>query len=117
MFRRAAGEEGPDVAGAFEEFGRLQADVAGVIFEGKIIVATGEGLADFAGADLAGGPGDDAAEFRGGVVGSEDECVGEESVTEEHRCVGAVGAIRGVAAVAGVRAVEDVVVHERGEVD
>ena len=39
VFWRAAGEEGADVAGAFEEFSRLQADVAGVIFEGKIIVA------------------------------------------------------------------------------
>jgi len=68
-------------------------------------MAAGEGLADFAGANFAGGAGDDAAELRRRVIGGEDERVGEEGIAEEHGCVGAVGAIRGVAAVAGVGAV------------
>ena len=93
------------MAGAFEEFGRLQADMAVIIFEGKVVVAARERLADFAGADLARGAGHDAAEFRGRMVGGEDERMGEESVAEEHRRMGAVGAVRRVAAVAGIRAV------------
>lgn len=76
----------------------------------------GEGLADLAGADLAGGAGDDAAEFRGRVVGRQHEGVGEQGVAEEHGGVGAVGAVGGGAAVTGVGAVEHVVVHQRGQV-
>ena len=91
--------------------------MAVIIFEGEVILAARERLADFAGADLAGGAGDDAAEFRGGVIGGEDEGVGEEGVAEEHSRVGAVGPVGGVATVAGVGTVEDIVVHERGQVD
>jgi len=105
------------MAGAFEEFGRLQADVAVVVFEGKVIVAARERLADFARADFAGSAGDDAAEFRGGVVGGEDEGVGEEGVTEQHGRMGAVGAVGGVAAVAGVGTIEDIVMDQGSEVD
>jgi hypothetical protein len=50
------------------------------------------------------------------VVGSEDERVGEEGVAEEHGRVGAMGAVRGVAAVTRVSTVQDVVMDERGEV-
>ena len=91
--------------------------MAVIIFEGKIVLAAGERLADFAGADLARGAGDDTAEFRCRVVGGEDEGVGEEGVAEEHRRVGAVGPVGGVAAVAGVSAVKDVVVDKRSEVN
>jgi hypothetical protein len=105
------------MAGTFEELGRLQADVAVIIFEGKVVVAARERLADFAGADLAGGAGDDAAEFRRRVVGREDEGVGEEGIAEEHGRMGAVGAVRGVAAVAGVGAVQDVVMDQGSEVN
>ena len=117
VFGWAACQEGAGLAGAFEEFRRLQADVAVIIFEGKVVLAARERLADFAGADLTRGPGDDTAEFRRGVVSGEDESVGEEGIAEEHRRVGAVGAIRGVTAVAGVGAVQDVVVDERSEVN
>ena len=68
----------------------------------EVGLAAGEGLADFAGADFAGGAGDDAAEFRRRVVGGEDEGVGEEGIAEKHGRVGSVGAVGGIAAVAGV---------------
>ena len=117
VFGWAACQEGAGLAGAFEEFSRLQADMAVIIFEGKVVLATGERLADFTRADLARGPGDDPAEFRGGVVSGEDEGVGEEGIAEEHGRVGSVGAVGGIAAVASVGAVQDVVMDERSEVN
>ena len=105
------------MAGAFKELGRLQADVAVIIFEGKVVLAARERLADFAGADLARGAGDDAAEFRRRVVGGEDEGVGEEGIAEQYGRMGSVGAVGGIAAVAGVGAVQDVIMDERSEVD
>jgi len=116
MLRRAAGKEGSGMAGAFEELGRLQADVSIIVFEGEVVVTAGKSLADFTGTDFPGGSGDDAAEVRRRVVGGEDERVGEEGVAEQHGRVGAVGAVRGVAAVTGVGSVQDVVMDERGEV-
>ena len=77
----------------------------------------GERLADLAGADFTGGAGDDTAELRRRVVGGQHEGVGEERVAEEHRGVGAVGAVGGGAAVPGVGAVEDVVMDQGGQVD
>ena len=117
VFRWAACQKGASMAGAFKELGRLQADMAGIIFEGKVVLATGERLADFARADLAGGAGDDAAEFRRRVVGGEDEGVGEEGIAEQYGRMGSVGAVGGIAAVAGIGAIEDVIMDERSEVD
>ena len=51
------------------------------------------------------------------MVGRKDERVGEEGIAEEHRRVGAMRAIRGIAAVAGIGSVEHVIMHEGGQVD
>ena len=51
------------------------------------------------------------------MFGREDERVGEERIAEENRRVGAVRAVGRVGAVAFVSAVEDVVMHQRREVD
>jgi hypothetical protein len=51
------------------------------------------------------------------MIGGQHEGVGEESVTEEHRGMGAVRSVGGGATMARIGAIEDVVVHQRGEVD
>jgi hypothetical protein len=91
--------------------------VAVIIFKGKAVMTSRECLADFAGADFSGGPGNNTAELGCRVVGGEDERVGEEGVAEKYGCMRTVGVIGRVATVARVGSVQDVVMDERGEVD
>jgi hypothetical protein len=88
-----------------------------IIFERESVMAPREGLADFAGADLAGRSGYDAAKFGRGMIGGEDECVGEEGVAEEHRRMRPVGMVGGGAPVPGIGPIEDVVVDKGRQVD
>ena len=110
-------DEGAEFAGGGEKRSGFHLNDAVVVGGRELQVEAALGLDDLAGADLGGGIGDAAADVGVAEIGGELERVGEEDIAEEDADRVAPFGVGGRLVAAEFRAVDDVVVDERGDVD
>ncbi len=110
-------DERAEFAGGREKRGRLHLDDAVVIGGRELQVEAALGLDDLARADLGGGVGDAAADVGVAEIRGELERVGEEDIAQKDADRVAPFGVRGGLVAAEFRAVDNVVMDKRGDVD